>query len=225
MTNNYQSSIDAELQNLHNHNIDTKNREIFLHSYLVDSETDPGVDYKSAVVFEKNLRYLNSISSDPILIHMHIPGGDWEDCMAIYDSIRYSKSKTIMLAYGKVQSASSVILQAPSVRVLMPNVNVLIHYGSISFDSEHSKAATSNVEWNERECDKMIDIFVQRCMQGSMAKEKNWKNMMAKKHIQSQLANKCDWILNAQQAIEYGFADGIIGDKKYPNIDSLKKIK
>jgi ATP-dependent protease ClpP protease subunit len=107
----------------------------------------------------------------------------------------------------------------------MPNVNVLIHYGSISFDSEHSKAATSNVEWNERECDKMIDIFVQRCMQGSMAKEKNWKNMMAKKHIQSQLANKCDWILNAQQAIEYGFADGIIGDKKYPNIDSLKKIK
>jgi hypothetical protein len=64
MTNNYQSSIDAELQNLHNHNIDTKNREIFLHSYLVDSETDPGVDYKSAVVFEKNLRYLNSISSE-----------------------------------------------------------------------------------------------------------------------------------------------------------------
>jgi ATP-dependent protease ClpP protease subunit len=225
MTNNYQSSIDAELQNLHNHNIDTKNREIFLHSYLVDSETDPGVDYKSAVVFEKNLRYLNSISSDPILIHMHIPGGDWEDCMAIYDSIRYSKSKTIMLAYGKVQSASGVILQAPNVRVLMPNVNVLIHYGSISFDSEHSKAATSNVEWNERECDKMIDIFVQRCMQGSMAKEKNWKNMMAKKHIQSQLANKCDWILNAQQAVEYGFADGIIGDKKYPNIDSLKKTK
>lgn len=225
MTNNYQSSIDAELQNLHNHNIDTKNREIFLHSYLVDSDTDPGVDYKSAVIFEKNLRYLNSISSDPVLIHMHIPGGDWEDCMAIYDTIRHSKSKTVMLAYGKVQSSSSVILQAPHVRVLMPNVNVLIHYGSISLDSEHSKAATSNVEWNERECDKMIDIFVQRCMQSGMAKEKNWKNMMAKKHIQSQLANKCDWILNAQQTVEYGFADGIIGDKKYPNIDSLKKIK
>lgn len=224
MTNN-QSLIDTELQNLHNHNIDAKNREIFLHSYLVDSDTDPGVDYKSAVIFQKNLRYLNSISSEPILIHMHIPGGDWEDCMAIYDTIKYSKSKTILLAYGKVQSASSVILQAPNIRVLMPNVNVLIHYGSISFDSEHSKAATSNVQWNERECDKMIDIFVQRCMQSSMAKEKNWKSMMAKKHIQSQLANKCDWILNAQQTVEYGFADGIIGDKKYPNIDSLKKIK
>lgn len=224
MTNN-QTFIDTELQNLHNHNIDAKNREIFLHAYLVDSDTDPGVDYKSAVIFQKNLRYLNSISSDPILIHMHIPGGDWEDCMAIYDTIRHSKSKTVLLAYGKVQSASSVILQAPNIRVLMPNVNVLIHYGSISFDSEHSKAATSNVEWNERECDKMIDIFVQRCMQGSMAKEKNWKSMMAKKHIQSQLANKCDWILNAQQTVEYGFADGIIGDKKYPNIDSLKKIK
>jgi ATP-dependent protease ClpP protease subunit len=58
-----------------------------------------------------------------------------------------------------------------------------------------------------------------------MAKEKNWKKMMAKKHIQSQLANKCDWILTSQEAVQYGFADGILGEKKYLTIDHLKKLK
>jgi len=216
---------DLELQSLHSYNLDIRNREIFLHSYLSESDIDPGTDYRSAIIFEKNLRYLNLISNDPILIHMHMPGGDWEDCMAIYDSIKHSKSKTIILAYGKVQSASGIIFQAPTYRVLMPNVNMMIHYGSISLESEHSKAAASSVQWNERECDKMIDIFVDRCMESNMAKEKNWKKMMAKKHIQSQLANKCDWILTSQEAVQYGFADGILGEKKYLTIDHLKKLK
>ena len=216
---------DLDLLSVHTYNVDTKNREIFLHSYISDYDEEPGVDYKSAVVFEKNMRYLNLMSNDPILIHMHMPGGDWEDCLGIYDTIKHSKAKTIMLAYGKVQSASSVILQAPSIRVLMPNVTMMIHYGSISLDSEHSKAAASSLKWNERECDKMIDIFTERCMQGEMAKSKNWKKMMAKKHIQSQLANQCDWILTAEEAINYNFADGILGTKPYISIDSLKSLK
>ena len=69
----------------------------------------------------------------------------------------------------------------------------------------------------------MIDIFTERCMKGKMAKDKNWKSMMAKKHIMSQIANKCDWILTAQESVYYGFADGVLGDKKYPTIDSIKK--
>lgn len=219
------NSIDSELQTLHSYNVDIKNREVYLHSYMSDSDIEPGVDYRAAINFEKNLRYLNLLSNDPILVHMHLPGGDWEDCMAIYDTIQKSKSKIVILAYGKVQSASSVILQAPHLRIIMPNSNILIHYGSISLDSEHSKAAASSLRWNEKECDKMIDIFVDRCMQSELAKEKNWKRMMAKKHIQSQLANQCDWILTAQEALHYGFVDAIIGEKKYPNIDSLKKTK
>jgi ATP-dependent protease ClpP protease subunit len=224
MTNKIHTNInDSELHSIHSYGLDLQYREIFLHSYMSDADTEPGVDYRSAVIFEKNLRYLNQLSNDPILIHMHMPGGDWEDCLAIYDTIRFSKSKTTILAYGKVQSSSSIIFQAAKTRILMPNVNILIHYGSISLDSEHSKAASSNVQWNERECEKMIDIFTDRCMQSNMAKDKNWKKMMAKKHIQSQLANKYDWILTAEEAVAYGFADGILGEKKYPNIESLKK--
>ena len=45
---------------------------------------------------------------------------------------------------------------------------------------------------------------------------------MIKKHILSQLANKSDWILDAAEAIYYGFADGVLGSKEYPTVDSLK---
>lgn len=218
-------NAEPDISILHNYNIDINNREIYLHSYISDSEEEGGVDYRSSVTFEKNLRHLNLISLEPILVHMHIPGGNWQDCLSMYDAMRASKAKIIILAYSAAESSSSVLLQAGDLRILMPNANVLIHYGSITVDGEHSKAAASSIQWNEKECDKMIDIFTDRCMNSSLVKEKNWKRMMAKKHIVSQLANKCDWILTAQEAVSYGFADGILGSKNYPNIDFLKTCK
>lgn len=222
MPTNY-TQQDIILSNVHNYNINIKTREIFLHS-AIDGEEEGGVDYRSAINLEKNLRILDSASRDPILIHMHLPGGDWEDCMAMYDTIQMCKSYITILAYGKIQSASSILLQAPDLRILMPNSSTLIHYGSISLDGEH-KAATSALHWSAREAAKMIDIFADRCIKGQMAIEKNWKKFIAKKHIESQLSNKSDWILNAEETVHYGFADGILGQRKYMSIDSLKKHK
>lgn len=216
---------EQRLHNIHNYGIDEESREIFLHSYISDGEDEPGVDYRSAINFEKNLRYLNSISDDPIFIHMHLPGGCWNDCLGIYDSIKLSKAKTAMLVYAQAESCSSLILQAPTLRILMPNITMLIHYGSISVDNEH-KAAMSSIEWSERESQKMIDIFTDQCLRGPMAQKKNWKRVMTKKHILGQLANKSDWILTAQEAVEYGFADGILGVSPYNTIEHIKrKIK
>jgi len=212
--------IDQDFTNIHNYNIDIPNRELYLHSYI-DSDDESGVDYRSAVIFEKNLRYLNTISFDPILVHMHLPGGDWQDCLGIYDNIRASQSKVIVVAYAKVESSSTVLIQAADLRILSPNTNFLIHYGSISVDNEH-KAALSMIHWSEKESDKMIDIFTERCMNSRISKEKKWKKMIAKKHIVTQLATKRDWILTAEEAVDYGFADGILGTKRFPNIDYIK---
>ena len=65
---------DNDLYNIHTFNIDPKNRELYLHSNL-DGEEETGVEFRSAVFFEKNIRYLNTISKDPILVHMHLPRG------------------------------------------------------------------------------------------------------------------------------------------------------
>ena len=212
---------ESDIANIHSYNIDIENRELYIHAPL-DNIEESNLDYRSAVIFEKNLRHLNLISLEPILVHMHLPGGDWQDCLGMYDAIKASKARVIILAYARAESSSSVLLQAADLRILMPNTNVLIHYGSFTLDGEHSKAAASSIQWNEKECDKMVDIFTDRCMNSSIFREKNWKRMMAKKHIVSQLANKCDWILTAEEAVNYGFADGILGSKKFPNIDYLK---
>lgn len=208
------------LYDIHQYGIDVPNREIYLHSYIGDEE-EAGVDYRSAITFEKNLRYLNTLSLDPIIVHMHLPGGDWQDCLGIFDNIKTSKSKIAIIAYAKVESSSSVLLQAADLRILSANTNFLIHYGSISVDNEH-KAALSMVQWSEKESEKMIDIFTERCMNSSLSKEKKWKKMIARKHIVTQLATKRDWILTSDEAVNYGFADGILGSKRFPNIDYIK---
>jgi len=222
MANNHsqQSALDSQLWNIHNLNIDIKNREVYLHSSY-EYEEEGGVEYRSAITFEKNVRFLNIISQDPILVHMHLPGGVWEDGLGIYDTIKKSKAKISILAYSKVESASSIIFQAANKRILMPNTHVLIHYGSLSIDNEH-KAAMASLEWSEKESSKMIDIFTDRCMNAPLVAQKNWKRFMVRKHIVSQLDNKSDWILNAEEAINYGFADGVLGDRKFPNIDTIK---
>lgn len=217
------NTLDNNLQDIHQYCINVQQREVYLHSAM-DSEEESGVEFRSAIVFEKNIRYLNQISNDPILVHMHLPGGVWEDCLAIYDTIKFSASKIYMLAYGKVESASSIIFQAPYLRVLMPNTHILIHYGSLSIENEH-KAAMSSLAWSEKESQKMIEIFTERCMGSPLVKEKNWKKFMAKKHIVSQLDNKSDWILTAEEAVHYGFADGVLGDSKFTTIDKLKNRK
>lgn len=220
MTKNI-AHTSTTLFDIHNYNIDPEHREIYLHSYFTENEDETGVDYKSAVLFQKNLRFLNLVSLDPILVHMHLPGGDWQDCLGIYDNIKASKTKVGIVAYAKVESSSSVLLQAADLRILSPNTNFLIHYGSLSIDNEH-KAALSMVQWSEKESEKMIDIFTERCMNSKICKEKNWKRMMARKHIVTQLATKRDWILTAEEAVDYGFADGILGTKKFPNIECIK---
>lgn len=216
------TNVTNRLSNIHEYNIDIDQREIYLHSFIDTGDNENGVDYRVAINFEKNMRYLSSVSNEPIIVHMHLPGGVWGDCMGIYDTIKFSKCKTIILAYGSVESASSIILQAADLRILLPNTNVLIHYGSISVDNEH-KAALSWVQWSEKETKKMLDIFTDKCYLSKLAKEKLWKKYSVRKYISTQLSQKSDWFLDAEEAVYNGFADGILGQSPYTSIEYIKK--
>jgi ATP-dependent protease ClpP protease subunit len=153
---------------------------------------------------------------------MHLPGGDWTDCLGIYDTILNSKAPIAILAYAKAESASGIIFQSPKLRILMPNSYMLIHYGFLSLDGEH-QAAISNIQWNQKEGKKMLDIFTEKCLSSPLSKDKEWKRVSVKKYISSQLSQKSDWILNAEESVYHGFADGIYGQGQYSTIDNIKK--
>jgi ATP-dependent protease ClpP protease subunit len=221
MVNNYKFQENLSL--LHEYNVITNKREIFLHSYI-DGEEDGGVDYRSSVILQKNIRHLTLGSHDPILIHMNMPGGDWEDCLSMFDTIKLCPATTSILGYGKIQSSSGVIFQSSNLRIMMPNATLLIHYGYVSINDEHSKAASTSIKWYEKQTDNMINIFVEKCLNSSFAKDKKWKKNphFIRKHITSQISNKYDWLLDAEEAVYYGFADGILGSKEYPDVESIK---
>lgn len=214
-------SIDT-ISDIHTYSIDVKNREIYLHSYIANSEEDPGVDYKMATNFYKNIRLLDSISQDPIVVHMHSIGGCWNDGMAIYDAMCVAQSYITVIAYGQAESMSSIVLQAGDKRVMMPNAYFMSHFGSTSYAGNYldvQKGAAFEKKINET----MLDIYTDACLKGKYFKE-NYTDLNYDK-VKNYLKRKFkegDWYLDAHEAVYYGFADIVLKTRNCKHISDLK---
>ena len=197
------------IAHIHDYGINLNTREVYLHSYISDGEyEEPGVDYRMSVRFEKNMRAMNICSKKHILVHMHTVGGEWHDGMGIYDCITFSRSPVTILGYGHIGSMSSIILQAADKRILCPNSEFMIHYGSFGIES-NSISAKSAVDWNERCNQLMLEIYSKKCKDSE-----KFKNVSLKKIVEtldSNMRNLQEWYMTAQEAVSFGFADGILG--------------
>ena len=207
---------------MHTYGVDIKTREIYLHGQHGSFEDDPGVEYRMATTFIKNLRFLDAAKKEPILIHMHSLGGNWGDGMAIYDAICACRSHITILAYGQAESMSSIILQSADNRVMMPNAYFMSHFGN----SNISGSYLDSQNWAKFEnviLDVMMDIYTEKCSKGKYFQEK-YKEVTSKK-VKSFLMNKLkqgDWYINAHESVYYVFSDGVLGGRKFPSISKLK---
>jgi ATP-dependent protease ClpP protease subunit len=209
------------LSDIHTYNINYHTRELYLHSRYGDDSDEPGVDYRMATTFIKNLAVLEQQSHENILVHMHTIGGEWGDGMAIFDAIRFSKATVNVLAYAQASSMSGIILQAADKRILMPDCYVLIHHGSIVLE-QNSVAAKSGADWSDINCKRMLQIFAERAIIGPYFKERKWGVGQVKSFIDRKIKEKVDWYLSAQEAVEYGLADGILGQEGFETIRSCR---
>lgn len=200
------------LHDLHNYSANIDGREIFLHSsFSSDDNENPGVEYKMSNTLIKNIRLLEGQSSQPIWIHMHSIGGHWSDGMAIYDTISMCKSYVTIIVYGQAESMSSVILQAADNRLMTPNSYFMSHYGSTEVMGDYLSVINA-VDYERRVASTMFDIYARRCVDGQFFKDKFGKKP-SEKQVRQFLIRKLksgDWYLNAEEAVYYGFADGII---------------
>lgn len=213
--------MDDILNDIHNHGVNIKTREIYMNSFISSNEEDPGVDYRMATQLIKNINFLDSLNNKPILIHMYSIGGDWGAGMAIYDVINASHSFISMVSYGQAESMSSIILQSSDFRIMAPYAYFMSHYGSSAYDG-HYLNAQANAKFDKRCCDIMVDIYSKYLIKSKFFKE-NYEDATqekAKNYILRKMKNG-DWYLDADECLYYGFCDAILGGKKAKDIKSL----
>lgn len=218
------SELEQLINDIHLYGINYHNREVYLHGAYGgshDYEGEPGIEYRMATTCVKNLHVLEGQSQENILIHMHTIGGEWRDGIGIFSTIRAISSPVTILAYGEASSMSGLILQCADKRVLMPDTELMIHHGSIRLH-DNSMAVKSAVDVNERLCKRMLTLFARRAIVGEYFASKDYSEQRIITFIDKKIRHSSDWYLSAEEAVHYGFADGILGDKGY---ETLAKIR
>jgi ATP-dependent Clp protease protease subunit len=150
----------------------------------------------------KAIHLLDHQNQEPINIIMNNPGGDWFHGMAIYDAIKGSRSHVTVKVYGMAMSMGAVIMQAADERLIAPNAKFMFHYGTMSY-AGHSKDFDRWADLNKRVNDDMEAIF--------LAKIQEKHPHYTLEEVQEQL--KFDTFLNAQETVDLGLADKIIGEE------------
>lgn len=223
MTNKRNTSSQSAISEAHDNDIIIASREIFLHGQMDDGE-DGGLNSQISNRFLKNLQLLESINNNPIIIHQQSTGGEWESGMMIYDAIRHSSCSFIFVCHGIAASMASIIPQAvhgKGIRLTTPNCYWLIHEGTQEVAGT-VKQFESYYEFSKLSKVKMYDIYTEVCQQtGSYFRKKNVQK--AKTFLKRKLESREDWWLTSEEAVLYGFADGILGEENYKTIADLKK--
>ena len=138
-------------------------------------------------------------SEDPdkdINLYINSPGGDITGLLAVYDVMKYIKSDVSTFCFGQAASAAAVLLGAGAhgKRFALPHARVLLHqpWGGVG-------GQASDIEIQAREILRMKDLL---------------NSMLAHDTGQSEdRVNKDtdrDFIMSAQEAVEYGLIDEVI---------------
>lgn len=182
-------------------------REIWINP-IFEKDGNPGVDYRMGVVAVKDLHaMLSENASAPVRIHLYTAGGDWDDGMAIYDTVQGMPYEVTMIAYGSAESMASIVFQAADVRYLMPNCHLMLHMGSLHVSGE-ATAAASTMKFFEANDAAMVDLYAARMKRGK--KFKGMTLARIRRFLRGEFGNKGDVYLSPQEAIEWGLADGIV---------------
>ena len=208
------------INQVHNYDLNPASREIYLHSHYLSGDDEGGIEYRMANQFIKNLHLLNKQSSDSILVHLQSPGGDWVHGMAMFDAIQFSVSKVAMLAYGEVSSMSGVLFQSACNRVMMPSCELMIHHGFLSLEGV-SNTVQSNALWNRKIDEKMLKIYASRAVNGPYFSSKDMNENAVAKFIDKKIKKFGDWSLTAEEAVYYGFCDGVYGQEGFETSDKI----
>jgi len=192
-----------DIDRFFDYGIDISSKTLYIGSWGDDYEgNENGVDYQMAKNALKGLQVLDSIKKEePLTIIMNNTGGDWYHGMSIFDGIKACKSHVKIIVYGHAMSMGSVILQAADERIMTPNSRLMIHYGYEGGPNTY-KNVQRWAEEGKKVAKDMEDIYLEKIKQ----KLPNFTRAKLKNMLDP------DTILNAQETVELGLADSILGE-------------
>jgi len=144
-------------------------------------------------------------SQDPdrdITLYINSPGGSFTALTAIYDTMTYIKPEIATVCLGQAASAAAVLLAAGTKgkRLALPNARVLIHQPQL-MGGEHGQASDIEIQANEV-------LRMRLWLEETLARHSNRDIEQVRSDIER------DKILTAEQAVEYGLVDQVLGTRK-----------
>jgi ATP-dependent Clp protease, protease subunit len=138
-------------------------------------------------------------SEDPekdISIYINSPGGSITDLLAIYDTMQYVKPDVSTICMGMAASAAAVILAAGAKgkRYALPHSTILMHQ-----PSGGARGQSADIEIQAREI-----LRLRKLLDEIMAKHTGQDVEKISRDTDR------DFIMSAEQALEYGMVDEII---------------
>lgn len=189
------------IDHFHDYGLHVPTRTIYMGSESVsDSGEEAGVDALMTERMIKNLLMMDGEGLETMIIMNNI-GGDVTHGMAIYDVIRACKAKVTIKVFGHAMSMGSVILQAADERIMAPNAVFMIHVGDFATNG-HAKTAYRQADESKRQ-DKLVEqIYLEKI------REKH--PTFSPQRLKGMLDH--DTYLTAQQTVELGLADKVLGE-------------
>jgi ATP-dependent Clp protease protease subunit len=160
------------------------------------------IDDNVANVITAQLLFLEA--EDPtkdVYLYINSPGGSITAGMAIYDTMQFIRPDVSTICIGQAASMGALLLTAgaPGKRFALPNTRVLIHQPSMGGVSGQA----TDIDLQAKEILRMREVT----------------NAIISKHTRQPLEKiskdvERDYIMNAEQAKEYGIVDEIITKHK-----------
>ena len=204
---------------LHEFGINPDTREIVLMSPAANEED--GIDFACANTFIKNLLFLNSLNHQSILVHQCTCGGDWNYGMAIYDAIAASQAPVTLLAYAHARSMSSIIPQAAKKRVIMPNADFMVHFGTAAYEGD-ARSFLAEAKQNDRLDGQMLAIYTAKCYRGPFFRRNKYSKDRVREYLRQRMNEVREWYMPAAEAVDKGFMDGVFGTPGFRTLDEIR---
>jgi ATP-dependent Clp protease, protease subunit len=152
------------------------------------------------------LLHLESENADKdINIYINSPGGDINALFAIYDTMQFVRPDCSTICFGQAASAAAVLLAAgaPNKRLALPRSRIIIHqpYGQ-------AMGQASDIELAAKEIERM-----RRLLEEMLAEHTG--QPIERVHRDTDR----DFIMTAQEAMDYGIIDEVISARETPQRD------